>query len=162
MTHFKIQMSPVSQSSMGYGIRAKSMYVYETVRSHYPTRVVLWDNTGRPNKRNGEPVRYGEYGPRDGGNGRWLDPHNKATDDMLTILLSTESIGISSTPGMSTGQRGSGQEWAIADKMRDGDTATLVYDRDGFGDVEVTLHFPPHSNGHGYATFGIDTTVEIG
>lgn len=154
MTHFKIQMTPVSRDSMGYGIRAKSENVYETNRSLYPTRVVLWDNTGRPTKRNGEPVQHGKYGPVNGGNGRWLDPQNKATDDMLTILLTTESMGISSTPGMSTGQPGSGQVWAVADKMRDGDTATLVYDRDGFGDVEVTLHLPLHTNGHGYATFG--------
>lgn len=159
MTHFMIPMVAGDKRDQGYGIRAKSAFVYDTTKSHYPTRLVLWDNTGRPNKRNGEPVSYTNYGPRDGGNGRWLDPSNRATDDMLTMLLTTESIGISSDTSMNTGQPGSGQVYAPAvGKMGDGDTATLIYDRAGFGDVEVTLHFPPHRNGHGFATFGVDRT----
>lgn len=154
MTHFTIPMSSVDANRMGYGIRAKSRFVYDTTKSHYPTRVELWDNTGRPN----DGTRKGYIT----GTGRWVDPQNHATDDMLTILISTESIGISSTPSLTTGHEGSGQVYAkqLA-KMRDGDTATLVYDANGFGDVQVTLHFPPHHNGHGYATFGLPVADEL-
>lgn len=153
--HYMIIMEGVPESRMGYGIRAESKYVYRTNKSHSPTRVVVWDNTGRPNKRNGQPVEYGNYGPKDGGNGRWLDPHNKATDDMLSIELTPEASVICANTDMNTGQPGSGQVYdKDADVLRDGDTATLVYGHGGFGDVEITLHFPPGHNGHGHATFG--------
>lgn len=157
MTHFKIPMVGVSTDRMSYGILAESLFVYDTGHSHYPTRVVLWSNTSRPNPRNGEPVRYGGYGVIDGGNGRWLDPQHKATDDMLTILFSTESMGISSNTAMNTGQPASGQVYgASSERMRDGDTAELTFGQGGFGSMQVTLHFPAGHNGHGYATFGVD------
>lgn len=60
----------------------------------FPHRIQVWDNTGRANPRNGERIRYGECGPIDGGDGRYLDPGNNATDEPTTILLTSESIGI--------------------------------------------------------------------
>lgn len=142
--HHTISMVAVNANAMGYGIRAQSEFVYRAT-DHYPVRVVLWDNTSRPNDGH---IAYA-------GDGRWLSPNNKATDDMLTILLSPESIGISSNRDMTTGQPGSGQVYdRNAERLMDGDTATLVYDRNGFGNVEVTLHFPRFHNGHGHATFG--------
>lgn len=144
----RIELRPASDyRASHYGVLFESAYVYRTGRSYSPTRVVVWSNTSRPNARNGEPVRHGDYGPIDGGAGRYLDPHNKATDAERSVLLSTESTVIDAY-GTGTGSKESGQVWAD-DKLCDGDALTLAYP-DGTEET-LTARFPRYSNGHGFA-----------
>ncbi len=139
-----------------YGVLYKSRHVYSTTRSHSPTRIVVWDNTCRPNpdkgKGLGDRLHGGNVLTRHSAPGTataaYTDPHGKPTDDPVTILLSTESTVICADTRFNTGQAGSGQVYAT-DGLGDGDTATLVYP-DG-STIEVVLRFPPHNNGHGYA-----------
>lgn len=146
-----IELRPASPYDVTtYGILFRSRYVYNSAHSTYPTRVVVWDNTRRVNGRNGEPVRHGDYGPIDGGIGRYLDPRNKVTDSERSILLSTESIVITNN-GTNTGTEASGQVYAPEGaKLRDGDTVTLLYP-DGRTEEGAAV-FPRWSNGHGHVT----------
>lgn len=155
MTHHYITLDNTAEyRSQEYHVIYTSRNVFRSVKSTSPTRVEVWDNTFRLNPRNGEPVRYGSYGPVDGGNGKYLNPRNIATDDELTVLITTESTAICADPAFNTGQPGSGQVYATDEAGRyvtfkEGDTATLSTP-DGTL-KSVTLHFT--SNGHGYATF---------
>jgi hypothetical protein len=134
-------------SQENYGVAFRSTFVYRAAGSSAPTRIAIWDNTRRPNTRNGEPVRYGEYGPRDGGNGRYLDPHHVATDAEQSVLITPECT-VLSAHGSSTGTAASGQVWS-------GNLTTL---RTG---VRLALRLPDGSvrrvtvrltnNGHGVA-----------
>src|SRR4029453_18126925 len=91
-TTHEILVIPVDpQRAASYGITHASEYVYRTTGHGYPTRVQVWDNTRRPNPRDGQTVRYGQYGKLDGGNGRFLDPHHDATDMPVSVLLSPEA-----------------------------------------------------------------------
>ena len=99
-----------------YGIRYVSTFVHRITgkglhNRNSPHRIKVWDNTRRPNPRNGEPVRYGEYGRIDGGDGQYLDPNNIATDDDLSYLTSAEATAITSN-GTNTGTVASGQVYA--------------------------------------------------
>lgn len=130
-----------------YGITFKSACVYRVAGSSAPTRVKVWDNTRRPNPRNGEPVRYGEFGPRDGGNGEFLDPHNRATDARVSVLLSPESSVISAHRN-GTGTVASGQVYAPGDaRLRTGDVLVLVHPDGSHAHVTVRMT----NNGHGVA-----------
>lgn len=146
MAHHMIVMDTAKAND--YGITHRGRNVFDTTGSHSPTRLVAWDNTGRPNPRNGEPVRFGQYGPAGGGDGKYLDPHNEATDAPASLLLTPESTCITSS-GTNTGTVASGQVFAPG-RLADGDTATLSFP-DGTT-REAVLHFPPHRNGHGFAT----------
>lgn len=131
-----------------YGILYESVHVYQTNESHSPTRVVVWDNTHRVNPDPGGPVKYGEMGPLPtGGDGKYIDPNNKATDAERTILLSTESTVITAQRN-GTGHPDSGQVWALGVTIRDGDDFILDYP-DAATDL-VIAKFPRYSNGHGY------------
>ena len=143
MTEHTITVRPATDDSTHYGVTHKSERVYRTSKSNYPTRVVVWDNTRRPNPRNGEPVRYGEQGRLDGGNGRYLDPRNRATDDTVTVLLTTESIVLDAY-GTGTGTPRSGQVWAEGEPIRPADRITLVFPT---GAAAYTVEFG--GNGHG-------------
>ena len=132
-----------------YGITYRSTSVYSASRSYSPTRIVVWDNTGRPNMRNGQPQRWTNYGKRDGGNGRFLDPANNATDDAVSVLLTPESTVITDN-GTNTGTVVSGQVYAES-QTRDidtGDVLRLLYP-DGRIESRVVRMT---SNGHGNAT----------
>ncbi len=141
-----IPMVPADAREASYGITHKSQYVYRTSKSGYPTRIVRWSNTGRLNGRNGQPVRFGEVGPIDGGDGQYLDPRNRATDNPVTILVSTEDITIDAY-GTGTGTVGSGQVYAPRGEiLRPGETVTLTYGDDTSGPYPVRFT----GNGHGY------------
>lgn len=156
MHHFIVMNLAPDYRSRAYGVLYTSRNVYQTNTSHSPTRLEVWNNIGRLNPRNGEPVRYGNYGPIDGGNGKYLNPRNIATDDDFTILITTESTVMCSSPDLNTGHPDSGQVYAKDESgrpvvIRDGDTATLSIP-DGTTE-RIAIHLPPHSNGHGHATF---------
>lgn len=113
-----------------YGIRYRSLFVYRVQgkglhNSGYPHRIKVWDNTRRPNPRNGEPVRYGQYGRLDGGDGQYLDPNHIATDAELSYLTSSESVAITSN-GTNTGTRASGQVYA-PEPLTVGQFVVLLY-----------------------------------
>ena len=154
MTHHDIPMLPATESRAHYGIIHSSAFVYDTTKSHSPTRVDIWDNTGRPNPfRNaklGDVIRNQTVTEWFLGTGktepRYFDPQNEPTDAELSILLSTESSVICADTRMNTGQPGSGQVYGPG-RLGEGDTATLHF-ADGHKQ-NVTLHFT--NNGHGYA-----------
>ncbi len=85
---------------------------------HHPHRIAVWDNTARPNPRNGEPVRYNDFGPVDGGEGQWLSPENRATDDVLTVLATAQAVVIDGR----TANYG-----PFDDVLEHGQTVTLVF-----------------------------------
>lgn len=146
-TSINIPMLPVSAyRTASYEIMYESKFVYRTRKSSAPTRVVMWGNTERPNPRNGEPVRYGDYGPIDGGNGRYLDPNNNPTDDPVTVLLSPESTAITDN-GTNTGTEASGQVYAPERLATD---ATVT---SSFRTVPVLITaYSLQTTGHGYLT----------
>ncbi len=132
-----------------YGIMYLSRFVFRTSKGSSPTRVKVWSNLNRPNKRNGEPVKFGEYGKIDGGDGCYLDPQNNATDDPTTILMTPEA-SVLSAHGDSTGTEASGQVWAPrGTRIAEGDRLVLVYP-DGI-EIAFTAHFT--NNGHGRLTY---------
>lgn len=154
MTHHLIVLDNASDyRNEHYGVMYESRNVFATSSSgrYTPNRIALWNNLRRPNPRNGERVRYGDYGVIDGGNGKFLDPQNKATDDTVSILITPESSVLCANTSMNTGQPGSGQVFAKDVLLSDGDTATLSYPR-GLT-REVTINLPRGHNGHGTATF---------
>lgn len=145
-TTIRVELREASAESKSYGVTHKSRYVYSTSRGHYPTRVEVWSNVDRPNPRNGEPVRWGQYGKLDGGNGRYLDPGHDATDAPVTVLLTPESTIITSD-GTNTGTEASGQVYASGVTIRTGDVLCLIYP-DG-REESWTVRFT--RNGHGEA-----------
>lgn len=109
-----------------YGIMFESAHVYRAQRSHgYPVRLKVWDNTRRLNPRDGQAVRYSDYGKIDGGPGRYLDPNNNATDEMWSVQIAPEAVVISAH-GDGTGSRASGQVYG-EETLRDSDVVTLVF-----------------------------------
>lgn len=159
MSHFTIIMDTVAQyRTTDYGILYESRHVFSTTKSHSPTRVVIWNNTHRPNpdrgKQLGDKLRDGcivtKYSTPGITERRYIDPQGKPTDEKVTILLSPESTAICADTRLNTGQPGSGQVYA-QDRLDDGDTAKLILP-DGTN-ADVVLHFPRGHNGHGYATF---------
>jgi hypothetical protein len=144
-----------AESANDYGVTYRSTYVYQTTKSHGPTRLVVWSNTDRPNPdlgkqlgdtlRNGNKVTaYSERYTR----GQYVDPHNEPTDSPVSYLLTPESTAICADTRFNTGQPGSGQVYGDG-TLADGDTAELTYP-DGTTEL-VTLHLPAHHNGHGSA-----------
>jgi hypothetical protein len=147
-THI-IGIRPATANEASYGIAGRSTYVYRTSRSSSPTRITIWDNTGRPNPRNGQPVNWGQYGPISGGNGQYLDPNNQATDAPTSYLIGTEATCIDAY-GTGTGTAASGQVYSPEDAViRPGDRIGILRD----------AHTPPEwftavftNNGYGYLT----------
>jgi len=107
-----------------YGIEYTSAYVYRTKGNTGPTRIQVWNNLRRPNPHPGE-TKWGAMGPI-GGDGKYLDPYNKGTDEKVTVLLEPESTVISAH-GDSTGTAASGQVWARDVVLETGDVLVLVY-----------------------------------
>ncbi|MDG4783275.1 hypothetical protein O7614_26805 [Micromonospora sp. WMMD961] len=127
--HQIIDVIEASADKRTYGITHRGVFVHEVSgkglhNRQYPHRVQVWDNTGRPNPRNGEPVRYGQYGRIDGGDGKYLDPNHNATDEPVTVLLSAESIAITNN-GTNTGTWDGGQPFGAALKV--GEAVRLRY-----------------------------------
>jgi hypothetical protein len=111
--------------SKHYGIEYTSAYVYRTKREAGPSRLQVWSNLHRPNPHPGE-TKWGAMGPI-GGDGKYLDPHNKGTDEKFSVLLSPEATVISAH-GDSTGTAASGQVYAKDHPVLDtGDVLVLVY-----------------------------------
>lgn len=143
-----VAMSPASAyRTEHYGVLHSSAFVYRTSKTHSPTRVDVWDNTRRLNPDDGGPIQHGKYGPIGGGNGKYLDPHNKATDAERSVLLTPECTVITAQRN-GTGHPDSGQVWAKP-VLNDGDQIVLVY-LDGSAEV-ATVVFPRYGNGHGHA-----------
>lgn len=158
MTHHLIILNAPSMDQAHYGILFSSRHVYHARRaSDGPLRLKVWLNSGRPNpdlgKSEGDEMRNGnrvtKYSPPGTVTAAYLDPHNRPTDDPVSVLIGPESVAICSDTRMNTGQPGSGQVYAPG-TLRDGDTATLSFPDGTTG--EIALHFPPHSNGYGHAT----------
>jgi hypothetical protein len=123
-----IDLSPASRNSNSYGITHQSTHVYRTSGGrfqspHSPHRVVVWSNAHRLNPHPGE-VRPTEFGSI-GGEGKYLDPHNKGTDDPVTIILTAE-CSVISAHGNGTGMPASGQVFA-AEPLAVGDVVHLRY-----------------------------------
>jgi hypothetical protein len=172
--HHIIVLDAANDSSKTYGVTHKSRNVFDTTKSHSPTRLDVWDNTGRPNPYKG--LKLGDVAFE--GNphrqqvitdwflrtypnavtAEWFDPQNNPTDEPVSLLLSLESTAICADTRFNTGAALSGQVYAKGTRLGDRDTATLVYP-DGTT-REIMLHFPPHNNGHGYAQF-TDTTAHL-
>lgn len=113
-----------------YGVLFEGMFVHRVTgkglhNRSYPHRVVVWDNTRRPNPRNGEPVRYGQYGKLDGGDGKYLDPNHNATDAEQTFILDAECISITADR-TGTGHPQSGQVYAPVE-LEVGQYVVLIY-----------------------------------
>jgi hypothetical protein len=145
LTEHIVEMVEAPSDRAQYGITHLSRFVFRTSKGSSPTRVQAWSNVNRPNPRSGEPVKYGDYGKIDGGNGRYLDPQNNATDSPTSILLSPECSVITNN-GTNTGTEASGQVYAPAGtRIAEGDRIVLVYP-DGVG-VAFTARFT--NNGHG-------------
>jgi hypothetical protein len=160
MTHHLIVMDTADANRQTYGITHQSRNVYRTAKSSGPTRLVIWSNVNRPNVDKGKHLGDTlEVGDRRGNRvteynysltrGAYLDPHNQPTDSAHSLLLTPECSVICANTDMNTGQPGSGQVYA-PEILADQDTATCIYPNGTT--VEVLLHFPPHHNGHGYAT----------
>lgn len=108
-----------------YGIEYTSVYVYRTKREPGPSRVQVWSNLRRPNLHPGE-TSWGAMG-KIGGDGKYLDPYNKGTDEEVSVLLEPESTVISAH-GDSTGTAASGQVFVKDHPLLDsGDVLVLVY-----------------------------------
>lgn len=160
MTHHFIVMDTADRyRTEQYGVTHQSRNVYQTTKSSGPTRLVVWSNVKRLNTDKGKKIGDTlEVGDRRGNivteyslqftRGTYLDPNHKPTDEPVSLLLSPESSAITSN-GTNTGTVASGQVYAPG-RLADSDTATLSYPNGTM--VEVVLHFPPHHNGHGYAT----------
>jgi hypothetical protein len=125
-----------------YGVLYQSCLVYDTTKSHAPTRLDVWSNTDRP--YNEDRATWNTRGK----GFKYLDPHNNGTDDEVSFILSPESSVICSDTSRNTGQPGSGQVYAEGERLGEGDTATLVYP--DWTIQRVVLHFT--NNGHGIAT----------
>jgi hypothetical protein len=148
-TTHRVELIEAPADRAQYGIMYLSRYVYDARRRlSAPTRVQVWSNLRRPNTRNGEPVKYGEYGPLNGGNGAYLDPSNHATDNAMTIYLTPEASAITNN-GTNTGTEASGQVFAPGhpEPIREGDTIVLIYP-DGI-ESEYVAAFKHRGNGHG-------------
>lgn len=129
-----------------YGILYTSRFVYrQAKRGAGPTRIEVWDNTGRP---------YDADWCADGWEWRdrpamYLDPHNCGTDASRSILAVPESVSINDTR-TGTGHPDSGQVYA-PETLADRERVVLVFP-DG-GTQYAVINLPPHANGHGYLTF---------
>lgn len=95
-----------------YGIMFESEFVHEIPEDRnnrsYPHRFKVWTNINRPNPHPGE-TRYTDFGSI-GGEGKYLDPHNKGTDSEQAFTISTEPMVISAH-GDGTGTKAGGQVW---------------------------------------------------
>lgn len=147
MTEHRIELVEAGEQHRRYGVSVTHMStrVYPVAGSVNPTRVEVWDNTGRPNPHPSE-VKWNEYGPV-GGEGRYLDPHNVGTDEAVSVLLSPEA-SVVSAHGDGTGTETSGQVWADdASPIGDGDTLVLSWPDGSVSAWMVALD----RNGHGHA-----------
>jgi len=83
-----------------YGILYRARCVHRIRGAKHNPRsqfsIKIWTNTVRPNPHPGE-VRYTEFGAR-GGDGQYLDPNGKGTDDVFSVTTSAEATVISRTP----------------------------------------------------------------
>jgi hypothetical protein len=152
MTH-TIQISAPTANDATYGILGRSRFIYSGRHGSGPLRVIVWSNVNRPNP--GE-TRWNAYGSV-GGNGRYLDPHNKGTDAAITVLISPEATMITAER-TGTGHPLSGQVWAPDHKsLVAGDTLTLVMP-DG-SVIAGTADFSD-GNGHGHMVIeGVEATL---
>jgi hypothetical protein len=127
MTEHVIPMVVADANRRTYGIEHVSRYVYRINGARHnpyaPHRLQAWSNLRRPNPHPGE-VRWGQHGPI-GGDGRYLDPHNRATDSPHSLLFSAEATVITNN-GTNTGTEASGQVYATED-LAIGDTVILRY-----------------------------------
>lgn len=145
MSTFYVVLRPVTEYRREhYGVTHESVLLFETgPGGNAPTAVEVWSNVKRPNPRNGEPVRYSNYGRIDGGVGKFLDPHNEATDSVFSVLLSPQASVISNSPDPAR------RRYAVQEQGRivSGDTLVLIFP-DGT-DVSVSVRMT--NNGHGGA-----------
>ena len=82
-----------------YGILARATHDHRIKGAKHNRRarfmITVWDNTIRPNPHPGE-VKYLQYGSI-GGDGQWLDPHNRGTDDEISVTTSAQATCITSS-----------------------------------------------------------------
>jgi hypothetical protein len=91
-----------------YGVLFESIGTFETAgrqNSHFPHRVVVWDNTSRPMNDSGTI---------------FCDPIGKNTEDRQTVLISAESIVLSA-------HRDPNPDPRLDIFLKDGDLVTLVF-----------------------------------
>jgi hypothetical protein len=111
-----IELQPARDNT--YGIMFQSAHVYRMAgpglhNRAFPHRIVVWDNTVRPNTG-------GRTGP-----GTYVDPNGKGTDAPTSWLTSSESVTITNG-GTNTGTVASGQVYAD-DTLRVGGRVQLAY-----------------------------------
>jgi hypothetical protein len=118
-----IEMSYADSNAQSYGIMFESKYVHTVKGSRnreYPHRIKIWANMFRKNPHPGE-IRYTDFGSI-GGEGKYLDPQNRGTDEPVSVLMSAEAIVITNS-GSNTGTIASGQVYG--EDLAMGDTVTL-------------------------------------
>lgn len=86
-----------------YGITHVSATVHDVTgpgvhNRHHPHKVQVWDNATRPRDETSESMKYHPQQHLRHLPGKYIDPNGRPTDDMVTFLLSAESVVISNPP----------------------------------------------------------------
>lgn len=140
----RVELAKADEQRGHYGVVYTSARVWKVKGSYGPGRVEVWSNTDRPNPHPGER-RWNDFGSI-GGDGKYLDPRNKGTDEEFTVLLSPESTIIDAY-GTGTGTAASGQVWADdRTPIASGEVLVLVYPDGREERWEITLK---DNYGHG-------------
>jgi hypothetical protein len=83
-----------------YGIEYVGRFVHEIIGArhnpHSSFRIKVWNNTDRLNPHPGV-TKWNDWGSI-GGDGKYLDPGNRATDEIRTVTTSAEAVVIAAHP----------------------------------------------------------------
>jgi len=121
----KVKMRYADAREQTYGILFSSVNVHVIRGAKHnkfaPHRIKVWCNIFRKNPHPGE-VKWTNFGSI-GGDGEYLDPNNRGTDDPITVTTSAEATCITSD-GRNTGTEASGQVYGLM--LTVGDPVMLV------------------------------------
>lgn len=98
-TVIDLRLSTDYEASM-YDIIYRSAAVHRIRKArHNPGAsflVTVWNNANRPNPHPGE-VRWNSVGSI-GGDGQYLDPNNRGTDETISVTTAAQAVVITSSP----------------------------------------------------------------